>query len=86
MDMRGLRDGLSHSSTGARDDEHDPMEEVDEFAFRVFDVLAVKDRESMLVTSVNDVSGQEDTLDVARLTDGELDDNEINDGGSEEKK
>lgn len=85
MDMRGLRDELSHSSTGARDDEQDPMEEVDEFAFRVFDVLAVRDLESRLVTSVNEVSGQEDTLDVARLTNGEVDD-EVNDGGAEEKK
>lgn len=69
MDMSGLRDdSLSHSSTGARDEEQDPMEEFDEFAFRVLEVLAVMDLESMLVTSVNDVSGHDETLEVARLT------------------
>lgn len=87
MDMSGLRDSLeSHSSTGARDEEQDPMEEVEEFAFLIiFDVVAVADLESRLVTSVSEVSGHEDTLDVALLTSGEGDE-VIAEGGADEKK
>lgn len=85
MDMSGLRD--SFSSTGAKEDEQDPMEEVEEFAFRViFDVLAVADLESKLVTSVSEVSGHEDTLDVALLTNGDGVAELIAKGGADEKK
>lgn len=61
------------------------MEEVDELTVRVFDVLAVTDLESILVTSVNEVSGHDDTLDVARLTNGDGV-GVIADGGVDEKK